>query len=48
MKKILIVLAGYLIASGAVVASFDCDKAHGNIEKMIENIRDSDKLLTYY
>ncbi len=35
MKKILIVLTSYLIASGVAAASFDCDKAHGNIEKMI-------------
>ncbi len=48
MKKILIVLTSYLIASGAVAASFDCDKTHSNIEKMIENISDGDKLLTYY
>ncbi len=35
MKKTLIVLTSYFIASGAVAASFDCDKAHSNIEKMI-------------
>ncbi len=35
IKKTLTVLTGYLVASGAVAAGFDCDKAHGNIEKMI-------------